>query len=135
MQTETLKASVQYEDYQGTVAADHHDVRHLETLGKEHGLDTDRYFVIGVQIRSSEVRHDEVAHAQVTLLTIDMKETRAGSIDFIRDYAEAHGKLPYQRFTIDVSLSELLDYFKRFDLVLLNRQLKSVTEFEELEMP
>ena len=134
MQPETLKASVQYNDFQGTVAADHHDIRDLNDLGKKSGLDTDRYFVIGAHVHIGEVRDREVAHARLNLITIDKQQTKAGSIDFIRGYAEAHGKLPYQRFSIDVSLSELLDYFKRFDLVLFNRQLKSVAKFEEIEL-
>lgn len=131
MNSQTLKASVNYHDFVGTAEADHHDTRHLDDLGKQHGLDTDRYFVIGVQIHAGETRNNEVAHARVNLLTIDMQETKAGSIDFIRDYGHTHGNLPYQRFSIDVSVSELLDYFKRFDLVLVNRQLESVSEFDE----
>jgi len=134
MKPDSLKASVNYHDYVGTTEADHHDRRDLHDLGKQFDLDTERYFVIGVQVRSGETRHDAVAHARISLLTIDMQETKAGSIDFIREYAQDHGKLPYQRFSIDVSISELLDYFKRFELVLLNRQLESVREFEEIEM-
>lgn len=132
MKAGTLKASVQYHDYLGTVEADHHDQRSLNDLAEKHGLDTKRYFVIGVQVRSSEVRNNEVAHASIQLLTVDMTETKAGSIDFIREHAVNQGnQLNYQSFPIDISFSEMLDYFKRFELVLYNRQLETVETFEE----
>ncbi len=135
MKAGTLKASVQYHDYKGTVEADHHDQRCLRDLAEKHDIDTKRYFVIGVQVRSSEVRNDEVSHPSIQLLTVDMTETKAGSIDFIREHAERNGsQLNYYRFPIDISFSEMLDYFKRFELVLYNRQLERVDIFEEAEI-
>lgn len=68
MQNDTLKASVQYGDYDGTVAADRHDQRGLSDLAEKHGIDTNKYFVFGMDIFMGETRGDELAHAKYASL-------------------------------------------------------------------
>ena len=135
MQQATLRATVQYQDYQGTVAADHADRRFLSALAGKHGIDTDRYFIIGVRINIGEIRdeNDELgAHTYIDLLAVDMVKTKAGDIDHIRKYAESNGgKLPYKSFSIKCSLDEALHYFKRFEVVLFSKVLEGVRTFDD----
>jgi hypothetical protein len=130
MRDDTLKASVQYGDYGGSAAGDHHDQRHLSDLAEKYGVDTEKYFVIGVDVHIGETRGDELAHTFVSLLAVDTGVVKAAAIDFIREYAVTNGKLPYVKISIDASLEEVLLHFKRFDVVLLNRQLEGVRVFE-----
>ena len=131
MQNDTLKASVQYGDYDGTVAADRHDQRGLSDLAEKHGIDTNKYFVFGMDIFMGETRGDELAHANVSILAIDTEAVGADSLDGIQNYVDDNqGMLPYVEFGIDASLEEVLLFFKRFSIVLKNSHLKRVNQYK-----
>jgi len=130
MNDETLKASVHYSDYVGSAAGDHHDQRDLTDLAQKYGVDTEKYFVIGVDFHIGETRADKLAHTFVSILAVDKSAVKGAAIDFIREYAVASGKLPYIKIDIDATLEEVLLSFKRLDFVLLNSQLKDVKVFE-----
>jgi hypothetical protein len=130
MRDDSLKASVNYGDYEGTAAADHHDRRDLSDLAEKHGVDTDRYFVFGVNVHIGETRGDELAHTFVSILAVDTQVVRAASVDFIQQYIDEHnGELPYVRFDIAASLEEVLLSFKRFNVVLTNSHIMRVKEY------
>lgn len=134
MRDDSLRASVNYGDYAGTTAGDHHDHKDIFALAKKHGVDTDKYFVIGVEFHIGETHDDNLAHTFVSILAVDKVEVQAGGIDFVKQYAEKHGNLPYYRFDIDASLEEVLVSFKRLDFVLVNSVLKDVKVFERREV-
>lgn len=83
MRDDSLVASVNYDDYEGTAAADRHDQKSLKELAKKYGVDTERYFVFGVNFHIGETHDDELAHTFVSILAIDMQAVKAGSVDFI----------------------------------------------------
>ena len=131
MRDDSLVASVNYGDFDGTAAADHHDRRSLEDLAKKYGVDTEKYFVFGLNLHIGETRGDTLAHTFVSLLAVDMQAVKAGSVDFIQQYVDEHeGVLPYLRFDIGASLEEVLLSFKRFNVVLKNSQIKRVKEYQ-----
>jgi hypothetical protein len=130
MRDDSLEASVNYGDYKGTAAADHHDERDLSDLAKKYGVDTEKYFVFGVEFNIGETYGDELAHTFVSLLAVDMQEVKAGSVDYIQKYVDEHqGVLPYVRFDIGASLEEVLLSFKRFNVVLTNSHITRVREY------
>lgn len=130
MRDDLLIASVNYGDYDGTAAADHHDHRGLKDLAQKYGVDTDHYFVFGVNVRVGETRGDEIEHTFVSILAVDTRVVKAASVDFIQEYVDVHeGVLPYVSFDIGASLEEVLLSFKRFNLVLKNSHITRVTEF------
>ena len=47
-----MKASVQYNDYLGTAAADFADSSSLEDYLKRRGVDTERYWHVGVELNT-----------------------------------------------------------------------------------
>ena len=119
MGNEQLQAGVQYGDYHGTVAADHHDKRRLWDLAEKYGIDTERYSVIGADIFLGETMEMDNIHSQVRLILVDMHEVGQGDFDSIQKYIdEQGGSLPYKRILIDASLEEFLIHFKRFNIVL-----------------
>ncbi|HKC65430.1 MAG TPA: hypothetical protein VKB86_17445 [Pyrinomonadaceae bacterium] len=132
MRDDSLKASVNYGDYEGTAAADRHDRRNLSDLAEKYGVDTDRYFVFGVNVHIGETRGDKLAHTFVSILAVDMQEVKAGSVDYIQKYVDEHdGVLPYMRFDISASLEEVLLSFKRFNVVLTNSHITRVREYQQ----
>jgi hypothetical protein len=83
MRDDLLEASVNYGDYKGTAAADRHDQRDLRDLAAKYGVDTEKYFVFGVEFNIGETHGDELAHTFVSLLAVDMQELKpARSIIF-----------------------------------------------------
>lgn len=134
MRNGTLEASVNYGDYDGTAAADRHDRKDIFDLAKKHGIDTEKYFIIGVNLSVGETRGDELGHTFVYILAVDMQATKSGSVDFIQKYVdENQGILPYVSFKIDASIEEVLLCFKRFNVVLKNSHIKRVSEYTETE--
>jgi hypothetical protein len=132
MNQETLKATVQYQDLEGTAAADDHDKKWLKNLAEKHGIDTEDHFIIGVKIRVGETRDDRLGRVYVELLAVDMNLTKAGDIDHIRKYSEKNnGVLPYKTFSIETTLEDVLLYFKRFELVLFRKNLRDVKKFQD----
>jgi hypothetical protein len=130
MRDDSLEASVKYGDYDGTVAADSHDRKHLSDLAAKYGVDTERYFVFGVNVHIGETRGERLARTFVSVLAVDMREVKAGSVDYIQKYIDDHqGVLPYERFDIGAGLEEVLLSFKRFNVVLKNSQIKRVREY------
>lgn len=132
MREDALKASVRYGDFAGTVAADHHDQKFLSDLAKKHGVDTDRYFVFGINIYIGETHRDELGLTFVNILATDTQVVNAASVDSIQRYIDEHeGELPYVKFRIDATLEEVLLSFKRFDVVLINRAIKRVETYRQ----
>jgi hypothetical protein len=131
MRDDSLTASVQYGDFDGTVAGDHHDQRHLSDLAQKYGIDTERYFVIGLNVHIGETRGDILGHTFVSILAVDTQVTKAASVDFIQQYVDEHeGVLPYVSFNIKASLDEVLLYFKRFNIVVKNSRINRVKEYK-----
>jgi len=128
MRENSLEASVHYGDYRGTAAADGHDQMGLMKLAGKYGVDTDKYFVIGVNIYIGETHGNKLGRARVVVLAVDSSLT-GDSIDSVQEYVDEHeGSLQYEQFSIDAKLEEALLAFKRFDVVLVNRVLKRIKE-------
>jgi hypothetical protein len=78
-----------------------------------------------------EIRDDDhIPNPQVTLLATDKNVVKAGSIDFVRQYAESYeGELPYVRLHINPTIEDVLLCFKRINIVFTNRVLNEVREY------
>jgi hypothetical protein len=131
MSNATLKASVHYGDYKGTAAADHHDQRNLDDLARENGIDSERYFVFGVEFNIGETRREKLGPTSVTLLAVDSEAINAYGAGPVQDYVNGNnGVLPYMKFDIEATLEEVLLTFKRFNVVLTNSRIKNVREYQ-----
>jgi hypothetical protein len=125
-----LTASVQYGDYNGTVAADDHDRRGLKHLAEKYGIDTARFFIIGVSVHLGEHRDEttKVAEPFVELIAIDSQLVQAYGAGAVQSYVDDHnGLLPCVRIRIHASLDEVLLSLKRFEMVLKNSHIKRAT--------
>ena len=132
MRETSLTGSVNYGDFEGTAAADRHDHQDLIALAKRYGVDTDQFFVFGLNISVGETRDDSLGHASVAVLAVDTQATgTAPYFDAIQQYVDRNPEaVQYVRFDIDASLEEALRAFKRIDIVLLNKSVKGATHFE-----
>jgi hypothetical protein len=124
MRDDNLHATTSYHDYTGTIAADRKDQLHLDQLAEKFGADLSKYYIIGINIYFGEMGNiDE--RIIVNFLAIDMKVLGAGDNDSIQRYINKHdGILPYVKLTFTrIGIVEILDYFKRVDLVLTYRNI------------
>lgn len=80
-------------------------------LQAKYGIDTDRFFVIGVSLWIGERRDQatEVKKPYVSILAIDTLVVKAYGVDPIQRYIDGNdGVLPYVKIRIDATLEETL---------------------------
>lgn len=119
MDESTLIASVQYGDYEGTTAGDSHDQKYLKDFAEKYGVDTDKYFVFGIEISLLGNSGDKQASPEFYVLAHDTAESRAGGIDHLNDFLEkGDGVLKYAKLRVNVTFEDLTAYFKRLNVVL-----------------
>lgn len=102
-----MKASVQYDDYVGTCAADINDFQNLEDILKEWNVDTGRFFPVGVTFFSGSS-----GHVFLSILCED-KQRNDGKIV----------KISYDRDP-GYSAQEVVNLFKRFEVILTTEGLQ-----------
>ena len=129
MNGEKAKASAQYNDVQGTVAADWRDnTNRLSDFAQSQAVDLQGYIPVGISAYLGEPKGSELDTASVSIFAVD--PTRIGrDADEIRSFVESNGGiLPCKRFRLEVPLPELLKFFKRFSLKLFSRSVGEILE-------
>ncbi|MGD0110183.1 MAG: hypothetical protein ABSC06_40150 [Rhodopila sp.] len=109
-----LKASVQYNDWRGTCAADDADNRALRSFLQEKGLSKGTDFLVGIDLWIGENHHGRVQEPTVTALVIEGLEDHADVSEFIKQ----KNPIPMKRIDIEITLNEFMGLFKRFKVVL-----------------
>ena len=109
-----MKASTQYNDYMGTAAADFADFQTLEAYLKDKGLDTDRYKPIGVELYCG---YSNFVNPRFICKDILSEEKKALTFGFENK----------------ISITEFLDLFKRFNVVLTWAKGEDYSDWEELD--
>lgn len=99
-------ASVQYNDYKGTAAADRSDTLALADYLRKHGVAKDEESVVGLRLAFGGNHGHEVNPGVVVYL-------REGSFDDPSAHIRA--------IEIIMETSKLFSFFKRFDLVLTQK--------------
>lgn len=102
-----MKASVQYNDYVGTCAADISDHKKLTDILNEWEVDTERFYPVGVKIYCGET-----GECNLSILCNDTT-SNDGSIAEIC-YAKNPG----------YSIQEIMSYFKRFQVIVTTEGLQ-----------
>ena len=118
-------ASVQYDDLIGTAAADEADRGGLITFSKAKGIDTGKYFPVGVSFYSEEQEDGSVSVYAV-------EKSVAGSFDEVEQYANSHGgQVPCVQFDANATIAELFQHFKRLEVVLTRKFRNVVLQYDE----
>jgi len=131
MNREKAKATVQYNDLEGTVAIDWHDsINGLNDFALSQAIDLQDYIPVGVSVFLGESRGSELDTASVSIFAVD--PTHIGrDFEEIRFFVKSNkGILPCKRFRFEISLPELLKFFKRFNLNLVSRYIEGIEEFQ-----
>lgn len=112
-------ATTQYNDWNGTIAADNIDGETIrEYLKKEKKLDPGE-FLIGIDFSIAENSPGKIRPPYISCLKIEAKDF--GEAKRLVD--DDSKPLPVERVEIELSLEEFIGLFKRFNLILTNRRL------------
>ena len=112
MSAERFVASVQYNDLEGTVAADRSDVTAAEDWLDEKGLRNSNEFLLGISVYVGENRdgthRDPI---QVTFLL-----ATPGSYDGVEAKVRTGEPIPVREERANMNLTEFFGLFKRFEV-------------------
>ena len=111
----TFGASVQYNDWKGTAAADSADMNDISKLLKKRGELSDGEFLVGLELWLGEMHGDEIKPPFVKAYVSDGQNYEAVE----RKLSETSDPLTMKQVELDdLSMDEFLLLFKRFAISL-----------------
>jgi|TARA_R110001583_G_C5639171_1_gene407740 hypothetical protein len=116
---DTFKASVQYGDLKGTSAADRADKNDARSWLVNKGLIKDEEFVVGIRMWAGESHgvHKDPVSVHFLVIELDGHENIPAKI-------QAEGEpIKVRDVQVDMSITEFLGLFKRFEITLSNSGL------------
>src|SRR5262249_32641461 len=106
--------SSQYCDMIGTAAIDWGEVPEFGDFLAKHGIDTENFLPIGINVYAGE------NFESVSVYAIEKSELGCDDVDGMIEYAREHNDtLPVTKFDLDCSFNDLLKATKLFNLVAL----------------
>jgi len=120
--SEPAVASTQYCDLQGTVSIDGHDGPFLLDLARRSKMPKG-YFPIGLSIYGGAplTVDGDSKNWRICVLAVDADI--GGADGSLLDYARTVESVPAFRFSVEISMQELLSLMKRLDIVALYKGL------------
>jgi hypothetical protein len=114
-----MKATVQYDDFTGTAAADISDHGDLNKYLNKYGVNTERYDAVGVDFYSG------LRNCSFSIICID----RFKSTDFKRQFVKVH-------FSRDRKWEDFFILFKRFRVILMDKNYSQdeLNEHDTIEL-
>lgn len=112
----TFKASVQYDDLKGSVAADNADKGDTKDFLKREGHIIDGEFVVGIRMSAGANHGKHKNPVSVSFLVSELKGYKN-----VPEMIEASGEsIELREIQLDMDLVEFFTLFKRFELTLSN---------------
>ena len=119
MGQENFHASVQYNDFKGTAAADDHDSRSLSGHLQGQGLLAEHEILVGVQMWSGEV-HEPTQNKPVYVTAI---VATGKGYDSLKAAIDSGTPLHVRKIRIEMHLNEFFGFFKRFEIAISSHGL------------
>jgi len=117
---ERFHASVQYNDWIGSAAADNADRRSIGDLLRESGKLREGEFVVGVKLYIGENHDGKVESPYISAQIVEKTD-----FDTVKEHISAtRDPLLVKEVDIDISLDEFFGLFKRFAVTLTPRGLE-----------
>ena len=125
-----FKASVQYNDWKGTAAADGNSLNSIHDYLEGAGLKSENEFLISVSCSAIEFHPKQGEKATVRAYLLDGKDFESVQ----HAISSGRGKLPVRIVNLEMTPDEFISLFKRFDIVLNWRGLAlEDREFEAMK--
>ena len=114
MTTGTFRASVQYNDWKGSSAADDADKNDASDWLKENGHIEDGEFLLGIKMFAGENHgtHEDPVYVEFLITT-------PGDYDNVKAMIEAStGPIEVRSVRVEMALTDFFGFFKRFEVTL-----------------
>jgi hypothetical protein len=114
MPVENFRASVQYNDFKGSAAADRADQDDVSSWLEKNGLKLDGEFLLGISFFAGENhgKHEDPIFVEFLLAT-------PGDHDSVKAMIDAHnGPVFVRRVKTDMPIAQFFGFFKRFSVSL-----------------
>jgi hypothetical protein len=111
MQSHDFKASVQYGDWKGTVAADGADKRDARAWLREHGYIQEGEFLLGITFFAGE---NHGSHKDP--VSVEFMLAAPGDHDSIKAAIETGSPVVVRRVRVEMGVADFLGLFKRFSV-------------------
>jgi hypothetical protein len=105
---ETMAASAQHSDWEGTVAADDADGVAIRKYLRERSLISDKELIVGIKLLIGDAQVDRPF---IQVLVID-----AVGYDSVAEILRANDTIILRKIDLDLSLSQFVGLFKRFSV-------------------
>jgi len=115
----SFTASVQYDDFKGTAAADNADHTSLQEYLRNKALITAAEFVVGISLRIGENQGSRMAGVYVAAYVYD----GANAFDTVKAQIAAQDPVEVRKIVLEISLEEFIVLFKRFAVILTPKGL------------
>lgn len=125
MTTKTFKASVQYNDWKGTSAADNADRNGSSEWLKQNGYIEDGELLLGVKMFAGESHgtHEDPVFVEFLLVT-------PGDFDNVKSMIESTaGPIEVRSVKVQMKLIDFFGLFKRFDITLSRNNILDGLEY------
>lgn len=123
--------STQYGDYDGLIQIDGHSSADLSKLCKDHGVNTDKYFLIG--LKAGEFTTTGIGKRNILpFMALVLDKTEYGeSFDEIKKNIDSKsGIVKAKTFHFYVNYNDLGKYIKRFDFMVATKLTKYISEIK-----
>jgi len=129
MTTERFKASVQYNDWKGSSAADNADQKGLLEWLKENGQINDNEFLLGVKMFAGENHgvHEDPVYVEFLLATPGNYKNIKSMIE------ESTGPIEVRKIRTEMNLTDFFGLLKRFEVTLSRDNMLEGIEYHYSE--
>ena len=126
--------TVQYGDYGGYIQIDGHSGADLFQLCEDHGVDMDKYFLIGLGAGEQTIlgigKSEKLSFTALVLETAEYGNT----FDEIQNHFQSNnGQAIAKKIHFAVKYEDLGKYLKRFDFMVATKLTKYISEIEIAE--
>ncbi|MEE4679824.1 hypothetical protein V2K56_09240 [Pseudomonas alliivorans] len=118
MSMDFFNASVQYNDYKGTTAADAHDSHAIDAYMVSNGLKSEDERIIGIKMWSGE-NHGSVPRQPVDITAYLVESP---SFEEVRIALESPNAVPVKQVRFEMSLEQFFGLFKRFEIAITRHE-------------
>ena len=131
---EKFTASVQYNDFKGTVAADVHDSKPLSEWLKEQGLIREGEHIVGISIYSGEIHNKPLE--QMTLgLNAYVRTSDVSHEDFVEALNNQPDDSLLRKVEVQMSPAQFFALFKRFEITMSRKNIMDGVQLAYHEDP
>ncbi|WP_434707232.1 hypothetical protein J3P75_14855 [Pseudomonas sp. R1-1] len=116
MGKENFHASVQYNDFKGTAAADHHDVNTIHKYLANKGLLKEGESLVGIETYSTEL----AGKSQVTDIDVTILATEYEGYENVKAAVYSGEPLKVRKIRFEMPIVEFFTLFKRFQISISN---------------